>query len=651
VLSVVAAPQSQASRFDWLGRIETHAFLDFELPLRDEQLISASGIADQAAAVAETVDDFRESGQTGQIAIGVTDESQVAPIEMQLDGNDVSTYRHLGWTVAESSVGRFLESLTSLVSRPTWQSLAAFVRHGDVHRCLTAELSVDEEDSSETSGNREILVSLDAMLADHFPVFLDDALPEKARDQYPDAERLRDQVLQWLAPLREREEHVEETPLGEKRTSKRPKRANIAVWCGHLLEIVDRVYSTPSVSETSRRLTAEALATVRELFSRFHTLNERLDMSVTSATALELLTGRLVDLRVGLPQRAEDIPIHGWLDLALNDSPALVVCGLNHPFVPASVTGDPFLPGQLRSKLRVVDNDRRYARDVYAMQLMLSTRRDVRFIVGKTAADRSPTPPSRLLAAAPPDAIARRMRSLIPKQSITRRAAHHWDTECVASQFPIPSLAVEECPVKAVSVTAFRTYLECPYRFYLRHVLKLKPVDDLAIELAANQFGDLVHAAVEAFGVSEDRDATDPERIFDSLLAALHDYAEARYGQQGQSAVRLQVRQAERRLRFVADEQAKRARDGWRIHATERAVNESDGAKVTIGNRSLGLRGRFDRIDHHPETNQWAILDYKTHGAPPKKKHLKWDVESKRYEWIDLQLPLYRMMAPFLGID
>ena len=63
----------------------------------------------------------------------------------------------------------------------------------------------------------------------------------------------------------------------------------------------------------------------------------------------------------------------------------------------------------------------------------------------------------------------------------------------------------------------------------------------------------------------------------------------------------------------------------------------------------MGLRGRFDRIDHHPGTGQWAILDYKTHGFRPEKKHLKKTDDG--YRWIDLQLPLYRLMIPYLGID
>ncbi|MGB1817266.1 MAG: hypothetical protein ACPHJ3_18030, partial [Rubripirellula sp.] len=36
------------------------------------------------------------------------------------------------------------------------------------------------------------------------------------------------------------------------------------------------------------------------------------------------------------------------------------------------------------------------------------------------------------------------------------------------------------------------------------------------------------------------------------------------------------------------------------------------------------------------------------HGHRPEKKHLK-KVDGV-YQWIDLQLPLYRMMVPFLGI-
>ena len=113
----------------------------------------------------------------------------------------------------------------------------------------------------------------------------------------------------------------------------------------------------------------------------------------------------------------------------------------------------------------------------------------------------------------------------------------------------------------------------------------------------------------------------------------------------------MQIRQAERRLRFVARAQANRIADGWKIHATEASVDPSMGAAIEVDGKKMGLKGRFDRIDYHPDRRRWAILDYKTHGFTPEKKHLRRDYETGTYRWIDLQLPLYREMVPYLGID
>ncbi|MCG8653055.1 MAG: PD-(D/E)XK nuclease family protein, partial [Pirellulales bacterium] len=88
--------------------------------------------------------------------------------------------------------------------------------------------------------------------------------------------------------------------------------------------------------------------------------------------------------------------------------------------------------------------------------------------------------------------------------------------------------------------------------------------------------------------------------------------------------------------------------EGWLIHASEAAVGTGENAGILVDGAWMGLTGRFDRIDRHPD-GRWAILDYKTHRHRPEKKHLIHTQEGD--VWIDLQLPLYRMMIPFLGID
>jgi RecB family exonuclease len=103
-------------------------------------------------------------------------------------------------------------------------------------------------------------------------------------------------------------------------------------------------------------------------------------------------------------------------------------------------------------------------------------------------------------------------------------------------------------------------------------------------------------------------------------------------------------------LKVVALRQAERVQQGWRIHRCEASANPEDhNAGIDVDGKRMGLSGRFDRIDFHPQTGRWAILDYKTHGHKPEKKHLKYGEDGE--QWIDLQLPLYRLMIPFLGID
>ncbi len=639
LISLVAAPPSDAFRFDEFGCVDTEGWLQHHLPVEDDHLVCAGDITDQATAVAEVLADFADHFSPDQVTVGVTDESHVGPVEIELRGCGVSTYRHLGWTIAQTSVGRLLDLTATYLQRRTWQSLAALVRHADVCRLVSRQLCDGE--------SATWLTQLDHLLSDYYPVSVRHPLSPKALEACPLARDVGEWVEQWLAVFSGPDQSIAKWSVV------------IGQWLDELYESdaeeADEIAPGEALNDVTagqqRGRTLMAMEAVQRVVQRFASLNDTLDVNVGGNAAIEMLTGRLTDVRVTDSAQAGDVEILGWLDLALDDAPAMAVIGLNHPFVPGSVTSDPFLPGTLRSRLRMADNDRRYARDVYAMQLMLSTRSAIRFVVGRRAADQSPTPPSRLLAATPTPDAARRVRKLLGGKRNPIVVQHRWDEGPQRGLLPIPKLVHADggAVVETMSVTAFRDYLACPYRFYLRHVLKLKPLDDATSELAANQFGDLVHGSLERFGESSDRHETDRGKIEAMLFAHLHDYASDHYGNSVSTAVTLQIAQAERRLRAVARQQADRIAAGWKIHASEASVNETDGAGVDVDGKRMGLRGRFDRIDHHAQSGQWAILDYKTHGHRPEKKHLKKTEEGQ--EWIDLQLPLYRMMIPFLGID
>ena len=94
----------------------------------------------------------------------------------------------------------------------------------------------------------------------------------------------------------------------------------------------------------------------------------------------------------------------------------------------------------------------------------------------------------------------------------------------------------------------------------------------------------------------------------------------------------MQLDSLRQRLRAAAQVHAASVRDGWRIVAAEEKFEaELDG---------LLLRARLDRVDRHVDDGRIRILDYKTTdaGLSPAETHY----QSRKKEWIDLQLPLYR---------
>ncbi|WP_146577504.1 PD-(D/E)XK nuclease family protein [Neorhodopirellula pilleata] len=649
VTSLVAAPDEESHRFDEFGCLIPDAWKDHVLPISDDQLIAADSVDDQSQAVTEMLADYGTDHSTDQITIGVTDESQVAPIENRCRLLGVATYRHLGYTASQTAIGRLMDLVVAYQNRRTWRSLAALVRHADVYQMIDREFAKNAED-----GNHHVdwLTRLDQLLSEAFPQSVDADLPGE-RKESGSADQVLGIVEAWLTPLNQ-------------------KRRRIGKWSRILADVLQALYQDVPVcaDETGATRTRLATKATCELLHQYEKLSTKLDTPVDSLTALEMLATRIAVVPLPGDPSPDKVNILGWLDLTLDDAPALVVCGLNHPFVPEAASGDPFLPASLQSKLSQRNNERRYARDVHAMHQMLTTRSAVHFIVGKRSADESPTPPSRLLAAAIADDAARRVCRLLttsrPRIEVVSGDAIDVAGSATTTVSPLPGYFNSPPPpepgrtVDVLSVTAFSAYLACPYRFYLRHVLKLRPLDDAALELAANQFGDLVHGALENFGDGPDKDEPDPDKIAKALIENLHRYAKKHYGDNTQAAIAIQVRQAERRLKVVAQRQAERIAQGWRIHAVEDSVDELDYDRkkkkpkkptgILLDGKFTGLRGRFDRIDHHPETGRWAILDYKTHGHSPEKKHLKTAPDGST-RWIDLQLPLYRRFIPDLGIS
>jgi ATP-dependent helicase/DNAse subunit B len=192
-------------------------------------------------------------------------------------------------------------------------------------------------------------------------------------------------------------------------------------------------------------------------------------------------------------------------------------------------------------------------------------------------------------------------------------------------------------------VTEFRDYLASPYRYYLRHILKLSTSGDQIEELDGATFGVLVHEVLKQFGNSPFRESTYGPEIADYLSQTLDQVVHASFGPAPLATVQIQFEQARRRLLAFAGWQSQWRLQGWEIHSVECSPPEPVPFSLGDG-RTVSLVGRIDRIDYHPREKRWALLDYKTGdaGASPEKTHRDQD------DWIDLQLPLYRHLVRHL---
>ena len=265
-------------------------------------------------------------------------------------------------------------------------------------------------------------------------------------------------------------------------------------------------------------------------------------------------------------------------------------------------------------------------------------------IVGRRSPDGDPLLPSRLVLAAPRKELPSRVRRLFGKGQGVQLVSDESDA-AQASLLTVRKPDPLEHPVRSMSVTAFRNYLACPYLFYLKHVLKLEPLDDAVSELSPPAFGNAVHDVLEEFGNSDVHLSTDEDQIRGFLRSSLERYFVRSFGEDTLPAVTVQKNQTRMRLDAFAAWQAEWRSQGWEIRHTEVAANDTF-IELPDG-RQMQLRGRIDRIDYHAGDNAWAILDYKTGDSfkTPDQAHRRGG------QWIDLQLPLYRVICRGLALE
>ncbi len=607
--ALIAAPEELAPGFDAIGRLVPSFWTERDVPLPAASWFVEEKPADQADRVEDLLGRWCEERAAEEITIGLADDEVAPYLERRLRAAGARLRNAAGTPLPTTRPFKLLAAAADFLERRGFPELAALARHPDV-----APRLADDFDPVEV---------LDRYYEEHLPRGAGDA-----EGGWPGEERKTLGVRAIAASLA--------GLLGELEGG-RPRE--LAGWVDAILAFLERVYAKealdPDVEE--ERVLAGALGKLAEELEELARIPPALSGGrVQAHEALRLcLRGARGKSVPPAPARSGEPTVEalGWLELPLDDAPALVVTGFNEGRVPQSIQGDAFLPDALRSRLGLPDNDARLARDVYATCVLLATREECAFVTGRRARSGDPLVPSRIAFQVPREEVARRVRRFLPRGARPELAA------VVEEPAPPPLATRANAPrVERMSVTSFRRFLESPYLFYLEQVLRLKTRDDRDRELTPLRFGTFAHDVLQAFGESDAADSRAADAIEDFLVESAEKLARLRFGAEPQPTVALQLEQLKYRFRRVAAVQAWRRAEGWRILRAE--WSPADGHPFVVDGEAMLLTGKIDRLDAHDD-GRWAVLDYKT-GELARTPEA---VARERGRWKDLQLPLYRLLT------
>jgi len=645
---LVYAPEAtHRDAFDLWGRpvAETWLTRPIDIPTPEKTIHQGGTPSEQAEAAVELLASYDEPGAVA--AIGVADVEITAPMEKALAAREIGAFDPAGRRMGTHGVFHLLRIVSQLAATRSFRAVAEFMRCPDVAETIRRRV---EAQTGEKPSLKQLLNDLDTLAVTSLPDTLDDAL-ELAPRVFSDAKKASavPEGLAWIDSVLKSltapdfgtalTEFLGDVFAARRFHSDNPQDAVFAAIADQVSEVLDALDGPAA-----------------------HLFPGGLD----PAHRLELLLLALGD-QIFYPERqARDIDLQGWLELLWEDAPHLIITGMNDGKAPEAIIGHTFLPDSARRVLGLRNNDTRFARDACLMTTLIESRRHnggrVDLIFGRTGSAEEPLRPSRLLfQCADADLPARTLHFF--NKPPRRADPMPWQLAWRLRPQPLPD---DNSVFHKLRVTQFRDYLQCPFRFYLRHGLRMSEIDATRTEMDAMEFGSLLHGVLETF--AQDPDAvvlTDPEKIRTAFHAILDRRLHGIYGARLTVPVTIQRESARQRLGWWAEKEAEQRLQGWHIVAAETRISPEDDPWTLAG---MTINGTVDRVERHNQLGV-RLIDFKTRSAFDVQKKMRKTVENyhltplKRGEepeshpawslvtssdgtaarWVDLQLPLYRL--------
>lgn len=614
---LIHAPNHEKDGFDvWgLPSVDYWWKRNIEIPDWQQRLHLVNTANDAAESCVRILSD--QDTPAEQAALALCDPSFEPSLEKTFAEHGWNLYHPDGRGLAESGLVGLLRAMRDLAGKDgSFEALRDFVR------LPGAELFLPENVSRYRAAEL-----MDKLHIEHLPETVSDARFLAAADQR--------EILQSIAS------HID--LLNDEPEAKKMV-ALLRRWLAEWLAYCDQ-----KVAKAIEPGLAEAVDALDRLAAHSET--------IIPNHAFEMLAESVRAARIPSERGDTVLDLQGWLEISYDPAQHLILAGMHEECVPEGTADDAFLPDSLRDQLGLRDMRARFARDAFILQTLLSSRVQggrVDAVVSRFNQSGEARKPSRLLMRQSGQELAALVCHLFNESASPPRKRGAWKRDW---QLMVPSLKNRYIGEEAINISpsAIKDYLDCPFRFYLKRIVKMRTYDANKREMDALDFGKLCHHVLDEFGADEVmRDSSNAAELENYFMARLDIAMEQLFGKNLSLPLIVQLESARERLRAFARIQAADRAMGWCIVETEYQIGQH-GDDWQIANHPVTMA--IDRIDRHEDGNQWRVWDYKTSGKAkhPKKAHLRpWreeqnrpqlgdlgDPSGKPYGWAEVQLPMY----------
>ncbi|MEZ4753507.1 MAG: hypothetical protein R3A13_04250 [Bdellovibrionota bacterium] len=380
----VHAPESMAEEFDAYGCVRTEAWINKLIPVPEEMVSVEAKPELMAEKALELISKNAVNKTFEEVTCGLIDQNIEPFLAEKLGKFGIPARVAAGRALSETAPLDFIKKFTCFAVSKRFADFASLIRHQDVELYL-------KNVGIKTDSILEVLDSyhtkfLQAELGSNFFGSGETSL----------------ELSEIYSKITELTDKFQESQL------------SYSEWTVRLREVLFKLYEKTDLDQTL----SDSFTTLAKSLSQCEEVMYASQENISFTEFCTLLFSDIESASLPPAGETEAVELLGWLELQLDDAPFLLCLGMNESYVPESIVADPFLPDMLRTKLGLLDNARRFARDKYILKTLLESKPYIHFIAGRMDASGEPLKVSRLLLLFEGQELAKRVQKYYdPKET------------------------------------------------------------------------------------------------------------------------------------------------------------------------------------------------------------------------------------------